>query len=382
MVHPKVGQRHTLRTMPSYSCWPKRGTRMWHEVLRKTVTLRRHLLSNLMGYLLLLSSPHKLITGRCPLPALSTRMRLDTMSQKAVISLFPSNLSNTLLRLNSADRSNNLQRTPKTFHAGNAYPSLISSTCLTYCRVLAMTSYFPNCRYGVSCHYAHPALPAEPGYYAIPPPQPYLPYDPNAPIPYNPQFYPGHPGFPPPHQIISQPPPPAPASPQLDATSPAQSPESIGQFPPPPHPPSGYAMTPYASANGVPAAYIAPFPAGAPGAYPTFPYPPPSPTQQRSGEQLPIPIYTYPPFAVTTAGPTATSTATPSSAPTTETEFRKNGREAAADGSPRPAMNGAGRHARDTPFSRRPSRLSVNYSGPRKTQALCMFFPSGKCRNG
>lgn len=240
-------------------------------------------------------------------------------------------------------------------------------------------SYFPNCRYGASCHFAHPALPPQPGYYTVPPPQPYPHYDTNAPVPYNPQFYPGHPGFPPPPPIIPPPPPPASASPQLDATSPGQSSESNGQFPPP----STYVVTSYAPAvspSGVPAAYIAPFPTSAPSAYPAFPYPPPSPTRQRNGEQLPIPVYPYPAFTVATAGPTAASGAAPPSTPASEAEFRKNGREVVADGPP--AVNGGGRHARDNSFSRRPSRLSVSYNGPRRTQALCMFFPSGKCRNG
>lgn len=246
--------------------------------------------------------------------------------------------------------------------------------------VILPCSYFPNCRYGASCHFAHPALPPPAGYYTVPPPQSYPHYDPNAPIPYNPQFYPGHPVFPPPPPLISPPPPlPAPASPQLDATSPAPSAESNGQFP---APPTGFVMTQYASPmtpNGVPTAYITPFPAGAPGAYPSFPYPPPSPTRQRNGELSPIPIYPYPPFAVAAAVPTPASAAPPSSNPATETELRKNGREAVTDGT---AGSATSRHVRETSYSRRPSRMSVSYSTSRKTQALCMFFPSGKCRNG
>lgn len=252
--------------------------------------------------------------------------------------------------------------------------------------------YFPNCRYGASCHFAHPSLPPQPGYYAAPPPHPFPHYDPNAPVPYAPQFYPGHPSFPPPHQIISPPP-----TSQPDAGSPVQSPDGTQAFPPPP---SGYMMAPYppgVSPNGAPAPYMTPYPPHTPGAYPTYPYPPPSPTQQRNGEQQQqsMPVY-YPPYPIPQSAhplptpPPSATTAPDSSAPGSVEFPRKNPSSPdVANGPPTPttangngnAHNGRG-HSRDTSFSRRPSRLSMSSYGPRKTSVLCMFFPSGKCKNG
>ncbi|KAF9512792.1 hypothetical protein BS47DRAFT_1393949 [Hydnum rufescens UP504] len=149
--------------------------------------------------------------------------------------------------------------------------------------------YFPACRYGASCAFAHP----QPAYYSgsLPPHQ-YPPYDPNSPVHYPPPYYQGAPNFPPQH-VLSQPP----SSLHHDGSPPPQgsAPDHNGPFSPPP---SGYVMAPvsptFIPTNAPPnGAQPHSFFPGTTGAYPHPPYPPTSPTHQRRES---FSAYPYPPY--------------------------------------------------------------------------------------
>ncbi|KAG8732534.1 hypothetical protein FRC11_012833 [Ceratobasidium sp. 423] len=262
--------------------------------------------------------------------------------------------------------------------------------------------YFPVCRYGSSCMFLHP----QPSYFSGPPPP--------APAHY-PPMYPPHPyymmrpgGYP-------HPPPPPPGAAPVD---PAASPVTGTQpFPPAPisypAPPNG--APPFSPpTNGAPfppPVNGAPFPNGAP-------YPPPA-----NGAPYPPPAANGAPFSPASSGtpytpatngtpspfgppPFSPGSATPYSANTPYTPgpvqvpypyprpYTEAPKEAPANGvngtteenQSAPAtngINGAGNHP-NSGFVRRNGRggRRESFGTGRQPKPPCLFFPSGRCRNG
>ncbi|CAE7079199.1 unnamed protein product [Rhizoctonia solani] len=260
--------------------------------------------------------------------------------------------------------------------------------------------YFPVCRYGSSCMFLHP----QPTYFSGPPP----------PAPHYPQMYP------PPHPYYmmrpgAYPHPPPPGAAPVD---PSASPVTGTQpFPPPvpisyPPPPNG--APPFSPAtNGAPFPPVngAPFPNGAP--YPPStngaPYPPPtangapfSPassgtpyTPATNGTPSP---FGPPPFSPGSATPySANSPYTPGPVPVPYgyprpyTEAPKeapvngvvNGTSEETQAAPSAGgLNGTGNHPNG--FVRRNGRggRRESFGTGRQPKPPCLFFPSGRCRNG
>jgi hypothetical protein len=224
--------------------------------------------------------------------------------------------------------------------------------------------YFPACRYGASCIFAHPQSP----YYSggpMPPPAQYpSPYEQP---PYPPNFYPVHApppqfqpsnGVPPPHHM-------SPVSPQPATQS----------VPPPPPPPqfvnqrNGSEMPPLQIPFNSPGAPVPPGPYG--------PMSPVSPSYPHPG-QLPVPL-SVPPASLghPSTGPPPSSAPFPHSAPPIVTHQRYSSEQNGAQ-KPLPQEGFGQRGERRTsggPGFRRPS-----FGGSRKPP--CLFFPSGRCRNG
>lgn len=224
--------------------------------------------------------------------------------------------------------------------------------------------YFPACRYGTSCIFAHPQGPYYPG--PMPPPAQYPspydqpPYPPNFyPLPAPPPQFPPQNGVPPPHHL-------SPVSPQSATQSiPPPPPQFVHQrntseIVPPvqiPFNPSGVpvpAPGPYGPMSPVSPSYPHPnqMPVSIPGPPPPPPHAPPpgpqSPTANFPQQQPPAAHQRYP------AG------------------SEQNG---AQKSPPQEGFSHRGdRRASGGPGFRRPS------FGGRKPP--CLFFPSGRCRNG
>ncbi|KAF8913057.1 hypothetical protein CPB84DRAFT_1760251 [Gymnopilus junonius] len=225
--------------------------------------------------------------------------------------------------------------------------------------------YFPACRYGAQCMFAHPQTP----YFQGPmPPAPYPPYD-SLGHQYVPQFYPSPPNFQPPAGHPMSPPP---GPPIMHTRTPSEvvSP-SLGHFspngaPPPPVPYGPLSPPVYPHPGQVPVG-IQPIPAlpplhphashPAPPSHPNLYNPssvPPFPLHQDASAPYPLPV---PPSNVNY--PDANGTRLPE-AQTENYNVQPNHRE------------GGNGHRRGS--GRRPS------FGSRKPP--CLFFPSGRCKNG
>ncbi|KAI0936709.1 hypothetical protein AcV5_004781 [Taiwanofungus camphoratus] len=231
--------------------------------------------------------------------------------------------------------------------------------------------YYPACRYGSSCIFAHPQAPYLQG--PLPPPAQYpAPYDPMAPAPYPPPTY----------YAMSQP------SYQTSPTGipmTAMSPSS-GSHPPLPHP----SMTHGRSSSEVVSPVQAPFsPSGAP---PPMPYgvSPMSPTYGHPGQApVPVSIPSLPPLQHSVVG----GPQTPQQNVYTSMSPNASGamayavqRDLAGHFPPQvhPQVDSYApgsvnrevmtRHRRGS--ARRPS-----FGGPGR-KPPCLFFPSGRCRNG
>jgi hypothetical protein len=224
--------------------------------------------------------------------------------------------------------------------------------------------YFPACRYGASCIFAHPQGP----YYSggpMPPPAQYpSPYEQP---PYPPNFYPVHApppqfqpsnGVPPPHHM-------SPVSPQ-PATQPI----------PPPHPPQFVHQR-----NGseiVPPLQIPYNPSGAPvpAPGPYGPMSPVSPSYPHPG-QLPVPLSVPPaPLAHPSTGPQSPF---PHSAPPAVPHQRYPS-SSEQNGAQKPLPQEGFGHRGDRRTSGGPGFRRPSFVGGRKPP--CLFFPSGRCRNG
>ena len=226
--------------------------------------------------------------------------------------------------------------------------------------------YFPACRYGASCIFAHPQGP----YYSspVPPPVQYPP--PYEQAPYPPNFYP----MPaPPHQF--QPPNGVPHPHHLSPVSP----QSAAQPVPPPPPQFAHQRN---TSEVVPPLQI-PFnssgaPVPAPGPY--GPMSPVSPSYPHPNQHpLPLSIPPPPPAHASTQGPQSPTAPYPQSVPPSVAHQRfpaSSEQNGAQKSSPQEGFGPRGdRRASGGPGFRRPS-----FGGSRKPP--CLFFPSGRCRNG
>ncbi|KAL4070766.1 hypothetical protein J3A83DRAFT_4372942 [Scleroderma citrinum] len=246
--------------------------------------------------------------------------------------------------------------------------------------------YYPACRYGSTCIFAHPQGP----YYTGPPPPPPTQY----PSPYDPmaqQQYP-HNYYPPPPPPPSYPP-SAPVPPHMNAMSPPSGPVHT-----PPHPPIVHArsgsealspvQTPF-SPNGAP-----PAPYGA--LSPVSPYPPPP-------HPLPLSIPSLPPphQPATARGPQSPQSMYangPVSAPpfSVRQDLASYPSQGLHPNSAYPDVNGGPKsssaHPQRDNYGPPPAFRGVNhrrggirrgsFGGNRKPIPPCLFYPAGRCRNG
>ncbi|QRV83205.1 ankyrin repeats [Ceratobasidium sp. AG-Ba] len=263
--------------------------------------------------------------------------------------------------------------------------------------------YFPVCRYGSSCMFLHP----QPPYFSGPPPPApahYPPmYPPHGYYMMRPGSYPPPPPGAPPVEPVASPvtgtqpfPPPGPLSypPPPPANAPPFSPGANGTpFPPPP-------------VNGAP-----PFSNGAPYPPPVngAPYPPPAAgtpyTPISAGTPSP---FGQPPFSPGSATPFSGGppfTPGPVSAPypyprpypeppkDAPEEQQQQQQQPVQQPQQSPITNGTGNHPNGAGggySGRRPTRGNGNGAGGRREsfgtsrqpKPACLFFPSGRCRNG
>ncbi|PPQ64490.1 hypothetical protein CVT26_002029 [Gymnopilus dilepis] len=229
--------------------------------------------------------------------------------------------------------------------------------------------YYPACRYGAQCMFAHPQAP----YFQGPmPPVPYPPYD-SMGHQYVPPYYPSPPNFqpPPPPPPAGHPMSPPPVPPVMHARTPSEvvSP-SLGQFSPngaPPPVPYGPLSPPVYPHPGQVPVGIQPIPP-LPPLHPHAPHAPPPPNMYN-----PSPVPPYPAPQEAPSGPYPLPVP-PSNANFTETNGVHPPEPAQAENfNPQAnARDGGNGHRRGS--GRRPS------FGARKPP--CLFFPSGRCKNG
>ncbi|KAG8960799.1 hypothetical protein FRC03_006122 [Tulasnella sp. 419] len=245
--------------------------------------------------------------------------------------------------------------------AGNLPPADIARTIP--CR------YYPMCKYGPSCLFAHPP----PQFFnGPPPPAPHYagPYDPHAPPPFPPA---GYYGVPPPHSFV--PPPPA---------MNGMTPNAAAGGPPPQHTPSPHApaFNP-SSASAIPP----PVPYA-------VPYPPP---QNGAVPMVPPPHVTIPPNAAYPPHPPAVMAGPQPFPPVSPTHHRK---ESMGAFSQQPQVNGSQPQANGFDENHHPSNKTYGEDGAHQgrdgpgrrggfrrnsfggRKPPCLFFPTNKCRNG
>ncbi|KAI0066457.1 hypothetical protein BV25DRAFT_1796507 [Artomyces pyxidatus] len=250
--------------------------------------------------------------------------------------------------------------------------------------------YFPACRYGAACMFAHP----QGQYYQGPvsPPSQYpSPYDNAPPQPYPPNFY----AMPPPH---SYPPPNGMPPPHMTPVSPQSASQTAPPHRPYPHTgPNGEILSPVQG----------PFsPAGAPAPVPYGPISPVSPSYPHPNHvPMPLAVPPLPPLNHSPNGPQSPAAPYPqpgvNGAPVHPYEHRRDSvgqypPPPPAVQAPAPETNGlqkslplqghaadsfgSGGH-RDGMNSRRGTfRGRAPFTGSRKPP--CMFYPAGRCRNG
>lgn len=240
--------------------------------------------------------------------------------------------------------------------------------------------YYPACRYGSSCIFAHPQGPYYPG--PLPPAQYPARFDPMTQQQYAHSYYPPPP--PPPTY------PPVPV-PHMNPVSPTSGPTHTSPHPPMIHTRSGSeALSPVQTPFSPPSAPPAPYPAMSPVSYPP---PPPQP--------LPLSIPSLPSSHQPTTGhgPQSPQSAYPNG-PTSAPPFSVR-----QDPSPYPPqsahvfseINGNPKSPRThlqadnygppafrqgTYHHRRGSMRRGPFAGSRKHAPACLFYPAGRCRNG
>ncbi|THV07619.1 hypothetical protein K435DRAFT_815404 [Dendrothele bispora CBS 962.96] len=237
--------------------------------------------------------------------------------------------------------------------------------------------YFPACRYGSSCMFAHPQTPYFQG--PMPPPAQYpAPYDPmNQNYPSN--YY----SMPPPS--FQPPPPPNGPVPMTSVPSPPVGPPmsvpSPNEMPPPPPPPAPFSpngappsmpyqpmMSPPAFPHSGPASSV---PMSVPPLPPLYHQPPPPPPQSQSQPPYPVnPQAT--PFAVQ---PNGAYPPGPVPVPVPYPDVNNSAKSPPLN----PQPENYGPPVRD-PVQNRRGNLRRTSLGTRKPP--CLFFPAGKCKNG
>jgi hypothetical protein len=226
--------------------------------------------------------------------------------------------------------------------------------------------YFPACRYGASCIFAHPQGP----YYPRPMPPPAQFPSPYEQPPYPPNFYP-MPAPPPPPQFQPN------GVPHPHHLSPV-SPQSATQPVPPPPP---QFVSQRNNSEIVPPLQI-PFNspgAPVPGPGPYGPMSPVSPSYPHPG-QLSVPLSVPPPpQAHAPTGPQPSSAPYPQSAPPSVPHQRYPA-SSEQNGAQKPLPHEGFGHRGDRRASGGPGFRRPSFGGNRKPP--CLFFPSGRCRNG
>ncbi|KAI0756759.1 hypothetical protein C8Q80DRAFT_53991 [Daedaleopsis nitida] len=236
--------------------------------------------------------------------------------------------------------------------------------------------YYPACRYGASCMFAHPQGPYMQG--PLPPPAQYpAPYDPMNTAPYPPPTYypvpPGSYGASPngvAENHMSPPPPMAHTRSGSEVMSPVQGPFS---------PVNGQLPVPYGVVSPVTPTYGHPAPMPIPIAVPPLP-----PLQTNStAAQSPPPPSMYPPIS-----PSAPVTAPPYAIPAQYAPLPPNGDvqdivspKSPPQGHPQADVYGHGPAVRELGHHRRGGARRPSFGG-RGGKPPCLFFPSGRCRNG
>ncbi|EIN14030.1 hypothetical protein PUNSTDRAFT_140422 [Punctularia strigosozonata HHB-11173 SS5] len=217
--------------------------------------------------------------------------------------------------------------------------------------------FYPACRYGSSCLFAHPQGP----YYGPPAGQYPVPYDPMAPPPFPQSYYPISPPFQSPNGVPPQidgngqhpTPPPPHARSGSDIVSPIQT-----HFPP--MPPPG----PYSAVSPVAAPFAAPMP---------VPMGVPLPHSPSAG---PVPNSQYPHPPGATPFPVQTSIGHPHDG----ARIEANGIHSPPPHQPQLDGYAPTPHGRDTVSQHR--RGSMRRPSLVGRKPPCVFFPSGRCRNG
>lgn len=246
--------------------------------------------------------------------------------------------------------------------------------------------YYPACRYGSSCLFAHPQ--ASP-YYTAPPPPPAqypAPYDPMTQQPYAPNYY----AVPPPSYH-----PPSSVPPHINPASP-----TAGSVHTPPHPPivhtrsgsevmspvqipfspsAAPASVPYGAVSPVSPSYPPPSHVPLPLSIPTLP--PPHQPPSAPGPQSPQTVYpngpiSAPPFAVR-------QDPAPYQSHGPHHQHHHGFNEANSGPKPPPHADGFGHgpvFRQGVNHNRRGSMRRGSFGGSRKP--ACLFYPAGRCRNG
>ncbi|KZT30732.1 hypothetical protein NEOLEDRAFT_1083068 [Neolentinus lepideus HHB14362 ss-1] len=237
--------------------------------------------------------------------------------------------------------------------------------------------YYPACRYGASCMFAHPQGPYFPG--PLPPPAQYpTPYDPA--MSYQPNYYAVvPPSFSPPNGV-----PMSPTSPQAGHQHTPPQPHmghsrSSSEIVPPPQGQFSPPIVPYGAVSPLSPGYPHPGAVPIPVSIPSLPplnhsVPPPS------GAQSPPAMYqNVPPPASFAVRPDSMVQFPPPQGPPPVPD--QNGgpksptMQPQTDGYHQPLM-----HREGMTHYRRGSMRKPSFGGSRKPP--CLFFPAGRCRNG
>ncbi|TFK92804.1 hypothetical protein K466DRAFT_594949 [Polyporus arcularius HHB13444] len=232
--------------------------------------------------------------------------------------------------------------------------------------------YYPACRYGASCMFAHPQSPYMQG---PPPPTQYAPYDPMNTAPYPPTYYPVPPGSygaSPNGAHVMSPPPMAHARSGSEVLSPVQGPFS---------PAAGQPHIPYGVVSPVSPTYGHPAPVPIPVSVPALPPLQTSPTSAQS----PPPQAMYTPLSPNGHGVVPPYVMHPQYAPP---PMQPNGEvgdvispKSPVHGHPQADGYGPGPIPREMHHHRRGGPRRPSFGG-RGGKPPCLFFPSGRCRNG
>ncbi|KIJ21945.1 hypothetical protein PAXINDRAFT_159931 [Paxillus involutus ATCC 200175] len=242
--------------------------------------------------------------------------------------------------------------------------------------------YYPACRYGASCLFAHPQGPYYPG--PPPPPTQYpAPYDPMTQQQYTHNYYPQPPSFhptapvPPHMNPVSPPPAPVHTPPHPPIVHARNGSEALSPIQAPFSPTSAPAPVPYGPMSPVSPSYPPPAHAPLPLSIPTLP--PPHQPATGTGPRSPQSMYpngpiSAPPFAVR-----QDPSPFPSQGPHTRSAYpevnggQKSPVRAQGENYGTPAFRGMN-------HNRRGSMRRGSFGGNRKP--LCLFYPAGRCRNG